>query len=228
MNRKKYTPSDYNKKAPFKDATKIFIIYEGTVKEPKYFEAFNDIFIDTQKSYVHHILDGDSGVIGNMPKNLKERAEKFIENPPKDIKVTPSLDDKYRFVLDVDKHPEEQIVALKSYCDSMEDSKLYISNYCFEVWLWFHLDEKENISATKSKEMKKLLGDKQGEMRMGAFPYDYMSREKIDIAIERAKAVDIDTNNYFPAEKTTKVYQLMIELLKYSIEEKAVSDSEIL
>jgi hypothetical protein len=134
MNRKKFSPSDYNKEAPFDDSCiKIFIIYEGLDKEPNYFQAFCETFLEIKKAYVHHVLESNSPVKGNMPINLLSRVLDFIDNPPKDLKFTPSVDDKFRFILDVDKHPKQQITDLKNYSDELIDSNLFISNFCFEV-----------------------------------------------------------------------------------------------
>ena len=228
MIRKKYALEDYNKKEAFHDATKIFIIYEGIDREPNYFQAFNDAFLDPKKAYVHHVLDGHSGIVGNMPINLKDRAKAFLANPPEDIKVTPSKEDKFRFVLDVDKHPLEQIQILKDFSDGLPDSSLFISNYCFEVWIWFHLDEQIKMTATKCKELKTILGTKQNGKGIANFPYSYMSTDLIYQAIDRAEAADIDKEDYFPVEKSTKVYLLMKELLEYSIENKTVKEPKIL
>ena len=69
MAKKKYVYNDYNKAVAIKDATKYFIIYEGREKEPNYFEAFNEFFLDEKKAYVHHVLEDDTGVEGNTPLN---------------------------------------------------------------------------------------------------------------------------------------------------------------
>ncbi len=229
MQRKKYSLDDYNKREPFDDSCiKVFIIYEGTDKEPNYFEAFKNTFLEEKKAYVHHILESSTPIKGNMPKNLIDRAKYFINNPPKDLKFTPSKEDKFRFVIDVDKHPKQQIIDLKEFSDTLLDSNIFISNFCFEVWLWFHLDDQENISAKKSKEIKTHLGEKQNELKFAAFPHNYMAMDLILKAIERAENTDIDKNNYFPAEKSTKVYLLISELLKYSILNNPVDYEQIL
>jgi hypothetical protein len=228
MNRKKYSLADYNKSEPFDDScVKFFIIYEGADKEPNYFEAFSEKFIEKKKAYIHHILENDPTKGNNTPLKLKERAANFINNPPKDLKFTPSVEDKFRFVLDVDKHPINQITDLKEFNDVLLDSKLFISNFCFEVWLWFHLDNQYNIQSKKSKELKKEFGLKQNVFGIN-FPHGYMNIELITKAIERAKQADIDKNDYFPTEKSTKVYQLMEELLAHSVLNNDVLHPEIL
>lgn len=224
MNRKKYSASDYNKAEAFQDATKFFIIYEGTVKEPNYFQAFNETFLDKKSAYVHHILEANTGVIGNTPLKLKKRAEFFIKSPPADINITPSKDDKFRFILDVDKHPPIQIKELKTYCDSLFDANLYISNYCFEVWLWAHFKNFEDITSVKSSEMKTELGT----LNLNNFPFCFINMDLINDAIIKSEKADTDKNNYFPVAKSTKVYLLMKELLQHVIFSNQVIDLETL
>jgi RloB-like protein len=229
MQRGKYKLDDYNKKEPFDDSCiKFFIIYEGTDREPNYFEAFKNVFLEEKKAYIHHVLESTSPIIGNMPKNLIDRAKDFIKNPPKDLKFTPSEEDKFRFVIDVDKHPKQQIIDLKEYNDTLFDSNLFISNFCFEIWLWLHLDEQDKITSKKSKEIKTELGKKQNQLKFAEFPHDYIKKGLISTAIERAKKADLVKENYFPVEKSTKVYLLMEELLQYSLLNNAVKDPEIL
>lgn len=228
MQRRKYSPQEYNKKDPFDNSNiKFFILYEGIDKEPNYFQFFSDVFLEEKRVYVHHILESNTPIKGNMPKNLLERAKDFISNPPSNLKFTPSSDDKYRFVLDVDKHPKQQIESLKSYSDSLIDSKIFISNYCFEIWLWAHLEEIDKIKSTKSSEIKTELGLKQNEYGIN-FPHSYMSANLIKEAILRSKKVDLNERDYFPKEKSTKVYLLMQELLEYSILNESVKNQEIL
>ncbi len=212
MNRKKYAYEDYNKAVAVKDATKYFIVYEGREKELNYFEAFNETFLDEKKAYVHHVLEKDTGVEGNTPLKLKERAEAFINNPPKYLKVTPANDDKFRFVLDVDKHPIEQIKELKCYCEGLNDGSLYISNFCFEVWLWAHTNDLDEITSIKSKEMKTELGT----LKSMNFPHEFMDVNLIRDAIRRCEDADVNSVDYFPSEKSSKVYLLIQELLSYS------------
>lgn len=228
MDRKRYTLGDYNKKESFKDATKFFIVYEGEDKEPKYFGTFNNLFFEPQKASILHVFEKDTNVIGSQPKKLIERAKSFIENPPKNLAVTPSAEDKFRFVLDVDQHPKEEYPELKEYCESLVDADLFISNYCFEIWLLFHLDEPKNISCKTSKESKTELGIKHASSKIKNYPKGYLTVDYILKAIERAELVDTNKEDYFPVEKSTKVYLLMKELLKHSLINNEVVEPKIL
>jgi hypothetical protein len=228
MERKRFSISDYNKKEAFEDATKFFIVYEAEVKELKYFETFNYLYFEPKKATILHVLEGDTEVIGSQPKKLIERAKNFIENPPKNLNVTPTSEDKFRFVLDVDEHPLTEFSELKEYCESLDDANLYISNFCFEVWLWFHLDDQRNLKSTTSKETKTALGQKHTECKINNYPKGYLTTERIKVAIERAETADVNKTDFFPSEKSTKIYLLINELLEYSILNNSVDNAEIL
>lgn len=227
MERRRYSLSDYNKKEAFEDATKFFIVYEGEVKEPEYFEAFNNQYLQNRTACILHVFENNTQVIGSQPQKLIDRAKSFLENPPKDLQVTPTEEDKFRFVLDVDDHPTEQFKDLYNYCKGLPDANLFISNFCFEVWLWFHLDEPEQISCSDSAGMKTQLGHKHTECKIKRYPKSYLEPEKVNLAISRAKRVDI-TSEIIPDIKSSRVYILMEELLQYAIENNSVKDAEVI
>lgn len=214
MNRKKYSYSDYNKDMPTKEATKYFIVYEGKSKEPNYFEAFNEKFIDNKLAYVCHILEEDTGVFGNTPRKLIERAESFITSPPENIRVTPASDDRFRFVIDVDQHPNEHLEELANYCNNLYDGRIFISNFCFEVWLWSHYEDLSKIQSTTSREMKTELGT----IDTGQYPHSFMNLELIKQAINRCKKANQNPDNYFPEIKNSNVFQLIEELIFFTAE----------
>lgn len=218
MTRSKFKKEDYNKDEASKDATKYYIIYEGVDKEPNYFEAFNEAFLDKKTAYIHHVLEVDTGIFGSNPSKLKERAEEFIKNPPKDLKIKPQNDDKFRFVLDIDDHPKKQIEELKKYCDELPNANLYISNYCFEVWLWSHLKCPSEITSTKSSELKTELGT----LKAGNYPFCFMDINLIKTAILNCEKADLNKADYYPVLKSSKVYILITELLTQSYLNKPV------
>jgi hypothetical protein len=223
VNRKKFKYEDYNKEEASIDATRFFIVYEGKVKEPNYFEAFNEKFMDPKKAIICHILEENTGIEGNTPLKIKERVEEFIKNPPKNILITPSTDDKFRFVLDTDKHPFTQIQELKDYSDSLTNSEIFISNYCFEVWLWAHIKDLNKITAINSKKLKTELGT----IQKLNYPHEFIDIKLIRQAIERCKTSDNENSNFIPEEKNSKVYLLIEELLSHSFINLGTSSEEI-
>lgn len=226
MERKRFKIEDYNKRESFEDATKFFIVYEGD-KELHYFQTINHLFLSPKKASIIHILEKDT-IIGSQPRKLIERVEYFIKNPPKDLAVTPNEEDKFRFVLDVDQHPHEQFNELFEYCKKLNDANLFVSNFCFEIWLYLHLDEVDKIMSNSSSEMKTELGAKHTELKLKNYPKSYLERDKIEKAIERAKIADLNKDDYFPVQKSTKAYLLIEELLKYSFLNEEVNNSETL
>lgn len=212
MQRKKYKVEDYNKAGAYLDATRFFLIYEGNVKEPNYFEAFRNAFMNPKKAYLHHILESSTGIIGNNPLKLKERAQKFLKEPPKNLSVTPGVDDKFRFVLDVDKHPQDQIEELINYCASLKNAQIYLSNFCFEVWLWSHIEPLDQIKSTTPKELKTELGT----LEAGNYPFFFMDIKLIQKAINECRLSDQQKENYYPDIKNSKIYLLIEELLDES------------
>lgn len=228
MNRRRHTLADYNKQESFKSSARFFIVYEAEVKELKYFGTFNNLFLDPKKASILHVLEKDTKVVGSQPKKLIERAKAFIQTPPQYLPVTPNEFDRFRFVLDVDKHPKDQFTDLKKYCKSLEDADLFISNINFEVWLYFHLDEQSNLKSNTSETIKTELGKKHTECKMKNYPNCYLTTDRINIAIERAEKADLVKDNYFPVEKSTKVYLLVKELLEYSILNNPVDEAETL
>ncbi len=226
MERKRFNINDYNKREAFENATRFFIIYEGEDKEPKYFQTFNFLYFEPKKASILHVFQKDTNVIGSQPKKLIERAESFIKNPPSTLPITPSKDDKLRFVLDVDDHPIEQFLELENYCNNLPDANLFISNFCFEVWLYFHLDNPEEISSETSSQMKTELGSKHTAEKIKNYPKGYLTIERIKKAVERAEKADLDKTNYFPIEKSSKVYLLIKELLEHSILNEEVKNPD--
>lgn len=228
MNRSRYQLADYNKPEATQYSTKFFIVYEAEVKELKYFGTFNNLFIEPKKASILHVLEKNTNIIGSQPKKLIARAKTFIENPPKNLSVTPNEFDKFRFVLDVDEHPIPEFLELKEYCESLVDADLFISNINFEVWLYFHLDDPSTLQSLTSTEMKTELGKKHTEAKIKNYPNGYLTPDRINLAINRAENADVSKDNYFPVKKSTKVYLLMKELLQYSILNTTVNDHLIL
>ncbi len=76
--------------------------------------------------------------------------------------------------------------------------------------------------------MKTELGEKHTQSKINNYPKGYLTIELISKAIERAKVADTNRENYFPAEKSSKVYLLMEELLQYSLLNNSVDGAEIL
>ena len=194
----------YEKRESYLDAKMIIIGYEGKDKEPKYFSQLEEKLLEPRKAFIHPLppSNGESA-----PKKVLERVKQFVEDPYRGVNIEPG--DTIWFVLDVDKYPKEQFDQLNNYCGQNEQRNLAISNPCFEIWLWLHLDDADNISSTNSNDLKKELHQMTTDK---GFNGDYTPW--VEHALEKATKID-NSASFYPSHKTTKVYLLVNELLKH-------------
>jgi len=194
----------YQRREAFEDAYMIIIGYEGKRKEPKYFYQLEEKLIEPRKAFIHPLppINGESA-----PKKVLERVKAFINDPQRGVNI--EQNDIVWFVLDVDRYPLEQFEKINEFCNENDKRNLAISNPCFEIWLWMHFAD---ISKVKSKTSKELKEELQNITSSQSFNGDYTPL--IDKAVERARNVD-DSITYFPNERSTKVYLLVEDLLKY-------------
>jgi len=195
----------YLRRESFKGTSMIIIGYEGTIRDPKYFQYIEEDLLEPRKAFIHP-LPTENGE--SAPIKVLERVRTFVEDPSRGVNI--ESNDIIWFVLDVDRHPLKQFDDVYLYSLSDRRINLAISNPCFEIWLWMHFDDVDNASSVTSKSLKKELHDKQNELR---FNGNYIPL--IPNAIKRAYKVD-KSKTYFPEEKSTKVHLLVENLLQYS------------
>ncbi|TRO66784.1 RloB family protein [Christiangramia sabulilitoris] len=195
----------YNRREASRSASMIIIGYEGSKREPKYFNKVENDFLESNVAFIHPLppLNGESA-----PIRVLERVKTFVEDPTRGVNIEDG--DQVWFVLDVDRYPIEQYEAVKEYCDLDEKRFLAISNPSFEVWLWMHLDDPDNITSKTSKQLKNELHEKCIEQGFGGNWSDYIKE-----AIKRGAAFDTEEENFIPVENTSRVYKLLEELLRF-------------
>lgn len=181
-----------------RDYTLFAIACEGSVREPEYFKVFEylstKIKVDVIESYT---TDGTKST-KSSPTWLLDKAMEYIE------KNGLLQEDQLWFVLDVDRWKRTQIEELASYCNQYENWNIAISNPCFEIWLLFHKKVTLDFPTTITpKEIKRELA----EVELGGY-HKLHYIKLIEEAIKNAKEADIDSNHFFPAINTTKVYEL--------------------
>ena len=143
---------DYGKKAPSKDAHKMYIVSEGSATEPNYFGFFKELSSNLEII----TIPSDDG--RTDPVKLKQQAEMlFLGDKPKYI---PDFlqGDTIWFVIDTDTWEEEgKIHFLRSFCLEQNEEvaqnphlerrysawNIAQSNPCFEIWLYYHLYEQK-------------------------------------------------------------------------------------
>ena len=192
----------FERQAPSREAKSLYIFCEGAKREYQYFEYFREI--DSRIKVEVNKLNPDEN---NSPKGLYDLAvSSFSGNKPK---FTLQENDEVWIVIDTDPDKsnsrEEQIKEIKEVCQSKDNWFVVESNPCFEVWLYFHQNEK--IEEFESDDICKSWKQKVNESYDGGFD----SRRHpifIEEAIQNAERnFDSDISNR-PLKGSTEVYLL--------------------
>ncbi|TGX81397.1 RloB domain-containing protein [Palleniella muris] len=185
---------DYTKKDPLKDASKIYIISEGTDSEIKYFNFFVGLSSNLELIVI-------PSVNGTDPLKLMELAKDKFLGQNRICSLECREKDQVWFVIDTDTWEQEgKITPLREFCAAQnsdilktyDEIKAYNawnvaqSNPCFEVWLYYHhydsLPEIESVpyGCSIKKYVDSLIAD--------GFDYE-CDPSRIQFAIERAENV---------------------------------------
>jgi len=207
----------------FLEAEKLFILsYEGKVSERKYFEDFrkSDFFNDSGLIEIISLKrPADKGSDPISVRNLLKQAKQKFR-----FKKT----DEFWLIIDRDNWEtihNHNFDSLVEDCNSEKNFFLAMSNPCFEIWLIMHLkditdfsDEErqqilknEKVNASKNH-IDKVLGDIQGR-GYNKRPNPTVFLPKTRIAINRAKKLDVDNEDY-PTSLGSHVYKLVEKILK--------------
>lgn len=138
------TNRKFEREAPVREARSIYIFCEGAKREYQYFDYFKEmdsrINVEIYKLHPHE---------DNSPLGLLSIAKKCIisneENPKP--KYSFQKNDEVWIVLDTDKDKDEsrepQIKTIKEEIQELENWNLVQSNPCFEVWLYYHMNQEK-------------------------------------------------------------------------------------
>ena len=204
----------FERQAPSREAKSLYIFCEGAKREYQYFEYFREI--DSRiKVEVNKLNPEDN----NSPKGLYDLAINSFrgDNP----KFAFQQNDEVWIVLDTDPDKsnsrEEQISQIKADCQKKENWFVVESNPCFEVWLFFHQNEK--FEEFQSDDICKSWKQKVNESFNGGFD----SRRHpifIEEAINNVERNYKSDENGRPSKGSTEVYKLaksMFSVLKNKI-----------
>lgn len=136
---------DYSKKAPSKDASKIYIVCEGKETEKGYFEFFEGLSSNLQLI----IIPPEDGT---DPLKLMELAQRLLLSETGRYSLDFRQRDKVWFAIDTDTWEKEgKIQPLRDFCaeqnkrlEDFDEIKPYEawnvtqSNPSFEIWLYYH------------------------------------------------------------------------------------------
>lgn len=183
---------EYAKRAPSRDAHKIYIVCEGKGTEPGYFS-----FFEGRSSNLQVITIPPSD--GTDPLKLRERARQVLISDEREYTVDYRHGDTVWFVIDTDTWEQEgKIAQLRDFCEAQNEGihnkydevKSYKawnvaqSNPCFEVWLYYHFYENKPAGI----EMEQYASFKEfvGHSISGGFNYE-RDQVRLEAAINNTK-----------------------------------------
>lgn len=187
----------------FRDARLFVIACEGEKTEPNYFKTL----VGNSKKVKIEILAPEPEINvedrgKSAPKWIIDRIANYID------KYGLDENDQLWIVMDIDKWPFQLIKSIHEDCKQYNNWHLALSNPAFEVWLYMHLDDIDELP--ENVKFKTMLHEKTGGANSAE---DYSS--KIEYAIAQAEKKDQNPENFMPAERRTKVYLLVKELKKF-------------
>lgn len=187
----------YKRGDPYRDATLFVIACEGAVREKEYFEHLGEYSSRIRVT----VLENRKG--NSAPRWVLESAVEYV------TEIGLEEADQLWFVMDVDNWPIDQLKSIQEECERKVNWRMALSNPCFEVWLFLHLDDIKNSTSENCKQLKTELHKKiSGGYNKRAFI------PLIRIAHKRAEELDTNTNHYFPEVMSTKIHLLTSEILK--------------
>jgi len=185
----------YKKGEAYKDARLVVIACEG-IREKIYFEHL----IGQSQRIKLEILAPEGEEKGRShPKQVYNRAERFSDEYGLNGK-----DDSLWLVMDVDRWKRHILHEIIKEVGKKDKWNISISNPCFEVWLYYHLEEVEPLTAAECKEIKQFIHQSVD----GGYKVEIFT-EKAFEAVQKAKNADTDLENDFPNLHVSKVYQLV-------------------
>lgn len=179
-----------------RDTRLIIIAAEGTTTEKTYFESslFHNHRVQVR------VIEAQNNL--SAPNHVLDRLKSFAKV------IDFQSNNRLWFMVDKDRWPDKQLSEICS-CAIRGNLKadLAISNPCFELWLYLH-HAAWTQGAVSSKEMtgnlRALLGGyKKARLDIESF------RDSIDIATQRAKALDKNPKGRWPENPGTHVYKVI-------------------
>ena len=179
-----------------RDTRLVIIATEGCCTERQYFEIFGEMNSRVQII----ILNTEEGM--SAPVHVLSRLKKFKN----DYELT--QDDFLCLVIDKDRWPDAQLseVAAKAHQLHFE---LAVSNPCFELWLYLHLNDlPPNVARYTCAELDNLIKGILGSYNRSNIQKDQF-QPFISNAVQRAIRLDLNPNDRWPNQVSTRVYRIV-------------------
>ena len=203
-----------------RDAKLIIIAAEGTNTEKKYF----DDLVDSYSAPNIHMEVLNRIDAGSDPETVLKALDKFR----KQYSLRLGYDELW-LVIDVDRWRKRQLSNVGSLC-AQKRYGYAVSNPCFEIWFLLHLkslDEYSNETLQEFRENKRPnsrhprtrleleLVDLLGSYNKGN-PDTTNFLGNAQVAIERARALDINPEHRWPNDLGTRVYLIAEKIVNRS------------
>ena len=189
-----------------RDARLFLIASEDTYAVEQYFDALQrNGVVDSRRIRIKALPNEPGG--GSDPASVLQR----LDIVTRDLDELRPLDERW-LCLDVDhwatgKHAKN----LARVCQDAEKAGigLAVSNPSFELWLLLHFtDEPKETSAACEQAIRSLEGS-YNKTNLVAERY---TAQRVDAAMQRAKALDTDESQRWPQTTGTRVYRLVERL----------------
>lgn len=196
---------DFIRRSGFRDASLVVVACEGAVTEPEYFQGL--------KSQEHN---------PRLHVEILQRSDPSLSSPAHVLRQLVAFAAEYAIrqgdqlwlVLDRDSQSwnDEMMSDVASEC-WRRDYQLAVSNPCFEVWLLLHFEDVQCQSEQCKSELlqnadgllKKLIA----ERRKANEVLFETCRPGLDLARQRAQALDTNQQDRWPQGLGTRVYRLV-------------------
>jgi len=195
----------------FRDAKLIVIAAEGTETEERYFEdlAAGDAYRNRRV----HVEILKRPTTASSPDHIIEQLDAFR----KEYKLKQA--DELWMVIDFDRWGNRKLSRISTQC-MQKQYLLAVSNPCFELWLLLHIKSLDEYTDTELKELA--ANEKVNRARtrleielsrlLGGYDKSNLDSSRfipfIEVAIGRAKALDILPQQRWPTQIGTRVYKL--------------------
>lgn len=189
-----------NRRIPsLRDTRLIIIATEGEKTEKQYFDG---MFHNTK---VQVLI---------LPTIDSKSAPQYVFKRLSDFKKEYELDknDELWLMVDIDRWEMKEISIIAD--DSLKKGfSLAVSNPCFELWLYLHHAELDKLEKYEcdyfASQLKTLLGSyNKSNLNIDKF------KDKIEIAVDRAKKLHKNLAEKWPSSTGTHVYKVVEKILK--------------
>lgn len=211
---------DYTKRAPSKDAGKIYIVCEGAETEKSYFNFFEGLSSNLELI----VIPPEEGT---DPLKLMALAERILLSDTGRYSLDFMQGDQIWFAIDTDSwETEGKIKPLRDFCAGQNESitqkysevkpyqawNVAQSNPCFEIWLYYHLyNTLPDEAIVKEYPSMKAFVD---SLIVGGFDFQ-KDPARIDDAIRNTEINFYRQDNGNPAEFSTEQYLLGKEIFRF-------------